>query len=434
MLADVEAGHVTAVIAWHPDRLYRRPLDLEHLVTVAERHGVQLSTCKAGEVDLNTPSGRMNGSHLRGRGARRGRATRRAEQSRAGKREAQARGGYTGGTRPFGYRVVPVAERHDGRPLAIIQAEAEAVRHVASVLLTGGSLRAAARQVSERGVRTVKGTVFSGSALRKVLLRPTTAALAVIDGAEVPAQWDPLLNLDTWRAVGAILRDPTRRTTVAYERRWLLSGIAVCGATLPDGTSCGVPLTANTTAGGGPGARRAAYRCRAALAATTGGSAHVVRDAAALDKYVRDVTVARLSRRDAAALLAPPARDLAPLRADRERLLTKRSEDLALRRAGAYDAAEFLAISRDFRERLARVDKDLADAQSGDVLAGLVGVADVAEVWDGKPDAGQPGLSLERRRAVVAALWSVTVLPRERRGRLPAGQRLDLSAVRVESR
>jgi DNA invertase Pin-like site-specific DNA recombinase len=36
MLAELKRGRVNAVIAWHPDRLHRRPVELEPFIDVVE--------------------------------------------------------------------------------------------------------------------------------------------------------------------------------------------------------------------------------------------------------------------------------------------------------------------------------------------------------------------------------------------------------------
>ena len=59
MLADISAGRINAVIAWHTDRLHRSPLELERYVSVSEKHHVPTHTVQAGPLDLATPSGRM---------------------------------------------------------------------------------------------------------------------------------------------------------------------------------------------------------------------------------------------------------------------------------------------------------------------------------------------------------------------------------------
>lgn len=59
LLADIRAGRIDAVVAWHPDRLYRRLVDLEGLIDLAEEHRVTIATVVGGDVDLSTASGRM---------------------------------------------------------------------------------------------------------------------------------------------------------------------------------------------------------------------------------------------------------------------------------------------------------------------------------------------------------------------------------------
>ena len=45
-----------AVLAWHPDRLYRRIRDLEDLVDMLKRNNVEVVTLKAARVNLSTAS------------------------------------------------------------------------------------------------------------------------------------------------------------------------------------------------------------------------------------------------------------------------------------------------------------------------------------------------------------------------------------------
>jgi site-specific DNA recombinase len=36
LLADIRAGHITSVLAWHTDRLHRSPVELEEYMSVCE--------------------------------------------------------------------------------------------------------------------------------------------------------------------------------------------------------------------------------------------------------------------------------------------------------------------------------------------------------------------------------------------------------------
>ena len=61
LLADITSGKVDALVAWHLDRLLRRVLDLERVVSAVEsqKRVVPVIFAKAGEIDLTTASGRM---------------------------------------------------------------------------------------------------------------------------------------------------------------------------------------------------------------------------------------------------------------------------------------------------------------------------------------------------------------------------------------
>jgi site-specific DNA recombinase len=46
MLADLKRGRVDAVIAWHPDRLHRRPVELESFIDLVEAADAVVKTCR----------------------------------------------------------------------------------------------------------------------------------------------------------------------------------------------------------------------------------------------------------------------------------------------------------------------------------------------------------------------------------------------------
>ncbi len=65
----------------------------------------------------------------------------------------------------------------------------------------------------------------------------------------------------------------------------------------------------------------------------------------------------------------------------------------------------------------------MGQAQEVNTLDGLAGADDVHATWD--------AMSLDRRRAVLDLLATVTVLPREHAGRLPGGAYFDPTAVDI---
>jgi site-specific DNA recombinase len=402
LLADLRAGAVDAVICWHTDRLHRSPSELEDYITVCERGGVPTQTVKAGPLDLATPSGRMVARQL---GAvARYEVEHQIERQQRARLQAATAGRWSGGRRPYGYEA-------DGA--TVIQAEADTLRWAAAQVLAGVSLNAIVAELNTRGARTSTGRPWKPTELSRVLVRPRNAGLMVHRGQVVgPAGWPPILDEGTWRGVCAVLSDPGRRTNTSTARRWLLSGLAVCGV-------CGDPVrsTSAGTVHGRP--TKPAYTCRSGK--------HVVRDAAEVDRFVEQVILERLSRPDARELLAPDqTTDTAALHA-RDAALRGRLDELGrLYGEDVIDAPQLAQGTAAIRRQREQITAELAAASRGSVLAGVADAPDPAKVW--------AGLDLSRRRAIVDTLATVTILP-GRKGRRPgwrAGESyFDPATVRV---
>ena len=53
----MRSGQVRAVIAWHPDRLHRRIVELEAFIDLLDTRGVEVRTVTAGDLDLSSALG-----------------------------------------------------------------------------------------------------------------------------------------------------------------------------------------------------------------------------------------------------------------------------------------------------------------------------------------------------------------------------------------
>jgi site-specific DNA recombinase len=400
LLADLRAGVADAVIVWHTDRLHRHPSELEEYISICERPpGIPTQTVKAGELDLITPSGQMVARQL---GAvARYEVAHLIERQKAARRQAATAGRWAGNKRPFGYAA-------DG--VTVDQAEAEALRWAASQVLAGTSLRAIARDLNARGVRTSAGGTWDPRTLGRVLRRPRNAGLSVYRGEVVgPATWPPILEEDTWRGVVAVLEDPARRSNPGRPPRWLLVNLAHCGV-------CGELVISKARAR----PNMVFYTCSAA--------AHLSRKAADVDAFVEAVVLERLSRPDARELLAPDRRtDTAALHT-RDTALRERLAELGrLAGQGAIDNVQLVEATAAIRQQREEITAQLAAMSRGSVLAGVADAEDPAKVW--------AGLDLSRKRAIIATLVKVTILPARRGRRLgwQAGESyFDPRTVRVE--
>jgi DNA invertase Pin-like site-specific DNA recombinase len=407
MLADIEAGEVDAVVVWDLDRLHRRPIELEHFMDLADRHRLALATV-TGDADLSTDNGRLF-ARIKGAVAKAEVERKSARQKRQGLQAAQL-GKPKTGPRPFGYEADMVTIR---------ESEARALRHAYTSLLGGSSLLSVSRDLYRDGFGASSGKPYHHATLRTILLNPRYAGLRGYttkgtDGRQTteivgPAQWPGIVDEDTYRAACAILADGARRTNhVGSARIWLLSGLALCGR-CNDGTTVRINYRGRPNA---DGKDVAVYRCRA--------NPHLSRVADWCDWRVTERVIARLSREDARELLIDDDReDLAALRTE-ESAVRLRLDQLAEAFAdGTISAAQLKAGSERLRARLADIQTRMVHVDRAPILADLVSAHDVRKVWE--------NIGLDRRRAVIDLLYTVTLMPRPA-GNAPA----PLDSVRMD--
>jgi DNA invertase Pin-like site-specific DNA recombinase len=386
LLEDVRAGRVRRIVAWHPDRLHRSPLEFEGFLDLVQETGCQVETVRSGAVDLSTPSGRLNARVL-GDFARY-ESEHKSDRVRAKLRQNAEAGKHHGGSRPYGW--------HDDR-VKLDKQEAAYVRHAVAMLLGGNSMKAVVRALNEAGSRNTLGGPWQDVTLRNTLLRARNAGLRIHHGQvldSVVGAWEPILERDTWDQVRLVLTDPSRRTNPgATGRTHLLSGIARCGV-------CSGPLRA---AKGKPykGVAATIYRCF-----PTG---CVSRGQKQVDALVRALVCARLSRADAADLLRQDdeTADAADARAEVERLQGRLELAAADHDEDRITRAQFLATTARLRARLADAERRVpAPTRRLAVLDTLMTRDDVEAAWD--------VLDVSVRRQVVALLLDIAVQPTRR--------------------
>lgn len=224
MLKAVEAGEIEAIVAWAPDRLYRKLADLEELITTIESAGATLATVKAGEFDLSTALGRMIarilGSVAQGEGEVKSERWKRSIRQR---RETGTV--HTMGPRLYGYE-------RDGQ---IIPHEREHLEWAAGQILDGAALVRTVINLNERGARTTLGNEWNRAGLKKTLTNPRLAGMSVLNGDVVGVgQWAPIFDAETFEALQAAL-SVRKGTAPRRPRVALLLGLIKCG-------KCGTPL------------------------------------------------------------------------------------------------------------------------------------------------------------------------------------------------
>jgi site-specific DNA recombinase len=403
----VDAREVDAVLVFKWDRALREPLDLEYLIPRFDRAGVRFAEVE-GSIDLGTDSGRLHARIMIA--VAKAEQDRKAERQKMANERAASKGErFTGCPRPFGY-----GEDH----VTPHPVEGPAVAQACALLLGGGSISGVLREWAKAGLtppqparaprrtRNPDGTLparfpqddqpglpatveWSRSSIRVILLNPRIAALSAYHGEILgQGQWEPLVPEETWRAVHAILQDPARKPPRGV--RTLLGGIALC--------PCGNVVTAMPSHTG-----HRIYRCTPATRNRTYTGGHVARQAEPVEEFLQKVVIARMSRQDAAGLLAVPDAgvDVPALREEAAAIRRNLEEMAADRALGLISRTQMLAATERGTIRQEQIAALIAEASRENVLASLVAASDVAAEW--------AEMDQSRQRAVIKTLMTITL-------------------------
>lgn len=323
LLADVRAGEVGRVYVWDLDRLTRQPGQLDEWVKLAEGGTCHVVEAHGMDIDLSKPGG-LPIARIRVAVAENESKHKGERQQTANRQRAQS-GRVPMGNRPTGYTFKG----------EVVEDEARAVRAVFDAFLAGASLKAVARALSGERDELTKDVPtlprpsyraavewnarhpdraphqlpaeqpWNSSALLKMLRNPRYAGFATYTPTEVGkngdksapwhslrvrdektgewvcGQWEPIVSVEDWERVQAVLDDPDRRPKIsgkgpAAARTHLGSGLYRC-----------------PVCGGRVRLQGVCYTCRG----------HVTRKADLVDAHVEAVIEAVLARPDLASLV-----------------------------------------------------------------------------------------------------------------------------------
>ena len=384
MLRDIEAGKINAIVVYHGDRLVRQPMDLEILIALSRTRKIKVAN-SAGVKDLNDDDDQfqlgIEANVYRKESAATSR--RRKGQYERWRREGKVRPGGRGG-RAYGFATD--GETH-------VEAECEHIREMAAMLLAGEPNGALVKDAERRGALTPAGRPFTHGTVRKMLARPRYAGL-MPDG-ENTAAWEPVLDRPTWERVCEIL--DAKAATFSYAtnaRRWLLSGIAVCGA-------CGGPMQIRPSKGRGRQEYANGYGCNRP------GCRKSYRSQPHLDAYVGARVVARLNDQRNPEPRAPADPGAA---AEWAALTKERAETEKLAQDYSTSAGRLSLLMA----RLDSIDARMAQLRERETSDSRARLLDqyrgiTRDQWENE-------LPLSVRRALVAACFRVVVLPASGRG------------------
>jgi site-specific DNA recombinase len=391
LLEDLKAGRIDAVVVYHPDRLTRRPVELEELIEILEATGAPVATVAAGDYDLGTASGRMIarilGSIARGESERMGErvARKKLELAEAGRPPG-------GGMRAYGYEP-------DG--MTVRPGEADALRMAAARVLAGESYAQVAARLNADGQLRDGGAAWTGHKLRRTLTGARWAGLREYHGTAMgPAAWPAIIDPGTRESLLSLhlvrRRAPTRRVP------YLVSGIAWC--------ACSARLY-----------RRVRYGVVEYYCSPHRGCGGLSIRAERLDPHVDEhvtglladprTLAGWLARQGGGEALAVVEEAIAGVQADLERLA-------AMHGAGDLEAGEWAALRAPLRQRLAELRARRLELPAG---RDVVDVEAVAAAWR--------WMDVGARNAFLRSIGMRIDLKAVGRGRgpVPPGERVTIS-------
>jgi site-specific DNA recombinase len=227
------------LVVYDIDRLTRDNRHLEDAIEVVEHYGRPILDF-TDTLDLLTDNGRTIARILVATSNKQSADT--ARRARRKHQALQQAGIPVGGRRPFGWQA-------DKRTLD--KDEAETVRVAAPRLLSGAPIGAIVAEWNAHGVVTPSGNGWSRASVKAILRNPRMCGyraravrvqrddgsesayrMEIVRNAEndpVIGQWEPILSVETWEEVVAVIGAGTQSGRGSNARVYLLSSILRCG-------------------------------------------------------------------------------------------------------------------------------------------------------------------------------------------------------------
>ena len=387
LLADIESGTIDGLIAYHSDRLYRQPKDLERLITLIESSRIPIAVVAEGDIDLTNATGR---GMARVVGAfNRMQSERSAERIQRKHKELAQAGRPAGGVRAYGYE-------HD--KLTIRESEAAIIREVAERVLAGEAVTTLTAELNERGIPTAQNKRWYPSSMLNLLRGPRIGGFRQHKGVLYPAAWPAILDAPTYEALQKRLEP---KASHRRPSKYMLSGgLIICGL-------CGASMSGNRG-----GTRSPVYVCPPGKHGACGGGS---RRAAAVEEWVLEQVFDRIDGPELAQSVSAPD--------DSEQLKIESELEDAERRLEVLASTWATGDLTEMEWRSARGEL----ASKRERLLRLLHVKDRAEVRPDVLRAAWPDLNVQQRRAVLGeVIERIFVHPAK-----PSGRRFDPSSIEI---
>ena len=233
MLKRIERGEADGIVAWHPDRLARNSIDGGRIIYLLDQKRLKDLRFSTFTFE-NNPQGKFMLSIIFGYSKYYVDSL--SENVRRGNRTKLEKGGWPN-MAPLGYR-----NDRESKTIAVDPERFPLVRRMWDLMLSGAY---SPRQIwelarNEWGLRTpqrkrIGGRPIALSAVYKILVNPFYAGVLIWKGETYPGKHEPLVTLDEFDRVQALLGRPGKAQP--QKKIFAFTGLMRCGA-------CGLTVTA----------------------------------------------------------------------------------------------------------------------------------------------------------------------------------------------
>lgn len=382
LLADIETGHVDAVVVYDSDRFYRQPRELEEFFDICQEAGLSQFAQVTGDVDIGSSDGELV---LRIKGAVAAKES--ADKSRRIKRKALelARDGKVsgGGSRAFGFE----DDRRTIRP-----SEAKIIVELKDRALAGESLRSMCFDLNEREIKTTTGGTWVPQVLGRMLKSARISGRREHRGEIVAtAEWPPIISASDSDRLRAVLSDPSRRKNHRV-RRYLLAGMLLC-------EHCKQPMISRPR---DDGVRR--YVCAKRPGYESCGKISILSEP--LEELITEMVLLRVEGPALSRALSTKDGDSSDVYQGTIDEANRQLEELARVYADQrISLSEWMAARAPIEERLEQAKSSLARTNGTSTVVEFIGHGTrLRERWD--------ALALSRKRAILSTLLEhITIRP-----------------------
>lgn len=240
MLEDAKSNKFQEVIVWKINRLSRKQLDMLKIVDTLEKLNISVRSITE-PFDTSNAAGRLLLNMLASIGEFERETT--IDNLKQGMRQ-RALSGYTNGGRILGYDSIKTGENQSKCILQINTVEAETIKLIFKIYVSGRGYKYIANRLNELGLTTKNGNQFNIYAVRDIIMNPTYAGYVRFNnyvdnskkrkkGADneyvfVEGKHSPIIDKNTWDIAQKRIQDNTARQKKIHKGFALLSGLVKC--------------------------------------------------------------------------------------------------------------------------------------------------------------------------------------------------------------